>query len=60
MKTAEVIDAFHLEFKVFASGEKAFTFVIVDDPPGNRFIENPWIAMRRIFLILVGWPGDSG
>ncbi|KAH6796109.1 hypothetical protein C2S51_037095 [Perilla frutescens var. frutescens] len=39
-KTAEAIDGFLIKLRACASGESHFT-LILDDPAGNSFIENP-------------------
>lgn len=39
-QTAEAIDHFLLKLKAYANAESPFT-LILDDPAGNSFIENP-------------------
>lgn len=38
--TAEAIDQFLIKLRAYAAGDSSFT-LILDDPAGNSFIENP-------------------
>ena len=47
-QTAEAIDHFLLKLKACVKGESSFT-LILDDPAGNSFIENPLMTFCEHF-----------